>query len=49
MPQRLAFVHVERSEVLICACDTFRAGAVEQLKTHSRRSSGMQILIDLYI
>merc|ERR1719263_96285 len=22
--------------VLICACDTFRAGAVEQLKTHSR-------------
>ena len=25
------------SEVLICACDTFRAGAVEQLKTHSRR------------
>lgn len=23
-------------DVLICACDTFRAGAVEQLKTHSR-------------
>ena len=22
--------------MLICACDTFRAGAVEQLKTHSR-------------
>merc|ERR1719480_574297 len=22
--------------VLICACDTFRAGAVEQLKTHAR-------------
>ena len=26
-------------EVLICACDTFRAGAVEQLKTHSRWTS----------
>lgn len=23
-------------DVLMCACDTFRAGAVEQLKTHSR-------------
>jgi len=23
-------------DVLICACDTFRAGAVEQLKTHAR-------------
>ena len=25
-----------KRKVLICACDTFRAGAVEQLKTHSR-------------
>merc|ERR1719393_337172 len=28
--------HKGNLDVLICACDTFRAGAVEQLKTHSR-------------
>merc|ERR1719262_604533 len=28
--------HKGNLNVLICACDTFRAGAVEQLKTHSR-------------
>lgn len=28
--------HKGGMNVLICACDTFRAGAVEQLKTHSR-------------
>jgi len=26
----------EKLSVLVCACDTFRAGAVEQLKTHTR-------------
>ena len=30
--------NISFSQVLICACDTFRAGAVEQLKTHSRYS-----------
>merc|ERR1712139_595839 len=28
--------HKGNLNVLICACDTFRAGAVEQLKTHAR-------------
>lgn len=27
--------------VLIAACDTFRAGAVEQLRTHTRRLSAL--------
>lgn len=34
-------------DVLICACDTFRAGAVEQLKTHSRRDQALGSLVSL--
>ncbi|OLP84115.1 Signal recognition particle receptor subunit alpha-like [Symbiodinium microadriaticum] len=34
-----------KRKVLICACDTFRAGAVEQLKTHSRRTARAPLLL----
>lgn len=34
-PQQISFWLVENNfRVLIAACDTFRAGAVEQLRTH---------------
>ncbi|KAK9122931.1 hypothetical protein Sjap_012533 [Stephania japonica] len=30
------------SSVMMAACDTFRSGAVEQLKTHARRLQGYE-------
>jgi signal recognition particle receptor subunit alpha len=42
--------------VLIAACDTFRAGAVEQLRTHTRKLNALhppeahngQVMVNLY-
>lgn len=52
---QVAFWLVENGfRVLIAACDTFRAGAVEQLRTHTRKlnalhaSGGPQQKVQLY-
>lgn len=39
--QKLHFGWLKKCRVLIAACDTFRAGAVEQLRTHSRRLNSL--------
>lgn len=39
---QIAFWLVENNfRVLIAACDTFRAGAVEQLRTHTRKLNAL--------
>lgn len=41
-PLQISFWLLENGfSVLIAACDTFRAGAVEQLRTHTRRLSAL--------
>ena len=34
-------IQIQNLKVLIAACDTFRAGAVEQLRTHTRRLNSL--------
>ena len=39
---KIAFWLVENGfRIMIAACDTFRAGAIEQLRTHSHRINGL--------
>merc|ERR1719369_662153 len=41
-PAKICFWLIEnKMSVLIAACDTFRAGAVEQLRTHTRRLNSL--------
>lgn len=41
-PLQISFWLIENGfTVLIAACDTFRAGAVEQLRTHQRRLNSL--------
>ena len=41
-PPQISFWLIENGfTVLIAACDTFRAGAVEQLRTHQRRLNSL--------
>lgn len=41
-PPQISFWLIENGfSVLIAACDTFRAGAVEQLRTHTRRLNSL--------
>lgn len=56
-PLQISFWLIENGfSVLIAACDTFRAGAVEQLRTHTRRlnalhppeSHGGRTMVQLY-
>lgn len=42
MPLQICFWLIENNlQVLIAACDTFRAGAVEQLRTHTRHLNAL--------
>lgn len=42
VPLQISFWLIENGfTVLIAACDTFRAGAVEQLRTHQRRLNSL--------
>jgi signal recognition particle receptor subunit alpha len=54
---KVTFWLIENSfRVLIAACDTFRSGAVEQLRTHTRHLNALhppekhnnQVMVDLY-